>query len=116
MLFSQIAYLEFRYLFLTEEDIVTLPCFQVIFLLTMEGYSNSLLYQILVILIVFLLLTYLTILLCYYHYYCKQNQTLIAIKAPNASYIEVPDPDQVGCIGRCGFNFFFLPFNVLLSN
>ncbi|GMN35766.1 hypothetical protein TIFTF001_005512 [Ficus carica] len=38
-----------KYLFLTEDDILTLPCFQ--------------------------------------------NQTVIAIKAPQASYIEVPDPD-----------------------
>ncbi|KAK0575992.1 hypothetical protein LWI29_010260 [Acer saccharum] len=39
-----------KYLFLTEEDIVNLPCFE--------------------------------------------NQTLIAIKAPQASYLEVPDPDE----------------------
>ncbi|KAL9449038.1 hypothetical protein AB3S75_011052 [Citrus x aurantiifolia] len=39
-----------KYMFLTEEDIASLPCFQ--------------------------------------------NQTLIAIKAPQASYIEVPDPDE----------------------
>nr|QYW07151.1 transcription factor E2FC [Dimocarpus longan] len=39
-----------KYLFLTEEDIINLPCFQ--------------------------------------------NQTLIAIKAPPASYIEVPDPNE----------------------
>lgn len=39
-----------KYLFLTEEDVMSLPCFQ--------------------------------------------NQTLIAIKAPPASYIEVPDPDE----------------------
>ncbi|KAI4316924.1 hypothetical protein L6164_024851 [Bauhinia variegata] len=39
-----------KYLFLTEEDILSLPCFQ--------------------------------------------NQTLIAIKAPQASFIEVPDPDE----------------------
>lgn len=26
----------------------------------------------------------------------SQNQTLIAIKAPQASYIEVVDPDEVG--------------------
>ncbi|KDP36935.1 hypothetical protein JCGZ_08226 [Jatropha curcas] len=43
-----------RYLFMTEEDITSLPCFQ--------------------------------------------NQTLIAIKAPQASYLEVPDPDEdIGC-------------------
>ncbi|KFK29072.1 hypothetical protein AALP_AA7G085200 [Arabis alpina] len=40
-----------RYMFMTEEDITSLPCFQ--------------------------------------------NQTLLAIKAPTASYIEVPDPDEV---------------------
>ncbi|KAJ0025188.1 hypothetical protein Pint_09387 [Pistacia integerrima] len=39
-----------KYLFLTEEDIASLPCFQ--------------------------------------------NETLIAVKAPQASYIEVPDPDE----------------------
>ncbi|GAV63601.1 E2F_TDP domain-containing protein, partial [Cephalotus follicularis] len=43
-----------KYLFVTQEDIVNLPCFQ--------------------------------------------NQTLLAIKAPQASYIEVPDPDEVGCL------------------
>jgi hypothetical protein len=26
----------------------------------------------------------------------SQNQTLIAVQAPQASYIEVPDPDEVG--------------------
>ncbi|KAF7817641.1 tRNA (adenine(58)-N(1))-methyltransferase non-catalytic subunit trm6 [Senna tora] len=39
-----------KYLFLTEEDVLSLPCFQ--------------------------------------------NQTLIAIKAPPASYVEIPDPDE----------------------
>ncbi|KAK9266188.1 hypothetical protein L1049_025752 [Liquidambar formosana] len=39
-----------KYLYLTEEDIMSLPCFQ--------------------------------------------NQTLIAVKAPQASYVEVPDPDE----------------------
>lgn len=33
----------------------------------------------------------------------SQNQTLIAIKAPHASTIEVLDPDEVGIVGRCGF-------------
>jgi len=26
-----------------------------------------------------------------------QNQTLIAIKAPHGTTLEVPDPDEVGC-------------------
>lgn len=28
-----------------------------------------------------------------------QNQTVIAIQAPRASFLEVPDPDEVGILG-----------------
>lgn len=35
-LFNHVFYFDFRYLFLTEEDILALPCFQVIFLPTWE--------------------------------------------------------------------------------
>lgn len=29
-----------------------------------------------------------------------QNQTVIVVKAPHASCIEVPDPDEVGSLDR----------------
>jgi hypothetical protein len=68
---------------LTEEDIVTLPCFQVS--LSLSGNSLKFLPCLSTPKLTFwLLLSF------------SQNQTLIAIKAPQASYIEVPDPDEVG--------------------
>lgn len=36
--------------------------------------------------------------LTYHLCYLSQNQTVIVMKAPPASYIEVPDPDEVSTI------------------
>lgn len=40
--------------------------------------------------------------------FLSQNETLIAIKVPQASYIEVPDPDEVSGRIRCElFELYF---------
>lgn len=67
-----------RWLFVTEEDIKAIPCFHVSCIT-----SNSLFYDGLVVSIK-LLVPFLF-----------QNETLIAIKAPHGTTLEVPDPDEV---------------------
>lgn len=79
-------YLIVRWLFVTEEDIKGLPCFQVSLshmkVIGKEfGFSN-----------IEMLLRFLIVVSIFYIY---QNETLIAIKAPHGTTLEVPDPDEV---------------------
>ena len=78
-----------RYLFLTGEDIMSLPCFQVS--LSPSPWNLFLICW-------FLKLTFWLLSL-------SQNQTLIAIKAPQASNIEVPDPSEVGSVDDVVWKF-----------
>ena len=72
----------FRWLFLTEDDIKNLPCFQVCLSpLLLIAVTN--LMENFILMMLWFLLTW-------------QNQTLIAIKAPHGTTLEVPDPDEVG--------------------
>lgn len=73
----------FRWLFVTEEDIKSLPGFQVCLPLSIDyTYVDSQDF------LVYLYLNSLSL-------YCLQNQTLIAVKAPHGTTLEVPDPDEV---------------------
>lgn len=83
---SEIWYYSFWYfcrnLFLTEEDITSLPNFRVWTLMTSRifsfPYSN------------------IPMTRHFIFVWLLQNQTVIAIQAPRASFLEVPDPDEVG--------------------
>lgn len=44
-------------------------------------------------------------------HFLSQNQIVMAIKAPYASYIEVPDPVYVGSTDTCGFLRICVTFN-----
>ncbi|CAI7919498.1 unnamed protein product [Closterium sp. NIES-53] len=36
---------------------------------------------------------------------CFQNETLIAIRAPHGTMLEVPDPEEVSCSAQCVISF-----------
>jgi hypothetical protein len=78
-----------RHLFLTEEDITSLSCFQVC-------KSWELLWNLFAIISQIWWCLLLMILLL-------QNRTLFAIKTPEASYLEVPDPDEVLSVDTWNF-------------
>ena len=78
-------YLMFRWLFVTEEDIKGLPCFQVS-LSHMEVIGKK---------FEFLNIEMLLRSNCCVYILYHQNETLIAIKAPHGTTLEVPDPDEV---------------------
>lgn len=82
---------------MTEEDIKGLPCFQVSimhhFLSSSTYFYNGLVFSIELVV----------------PFLCK-NETLIAIKAPHGTTLEVPDPDEVSqdyhVFSECTCNIF----------
>lgn len=82
---------------MTEEDIKGLPCFQVIFsciaLLPFQSLLQSINIALAVLLFIQIYVRFLFLLILVH--FCKQNQTLIAIKAPHGTTLEVPDPEEV---------------------
>lgn len=70
---------------MTEDDIKSLPCFQVLvcWLVYSENCNKILAASPLQLLLPYIRASYM------------QNETLIAIKAPHGTTLEVPDPDEV---------------------
>lgn len=83
---------------MTEEDIKGLPCFQVSimhhFLSSSTYFYNGLVFSIELVV----------------PFLC-QNETLIAIKAPHGTTLEVPDPDEVSQ----DYHFFSQNVHVIYS-
>lgn len=81
----------FRWLFVTEEDIKSLPGFQVCLAYFICLILGNLPIDCMYIDPKTFLFTYIFTLSLLF----LQNQTLIAVKAPHGTTLEVPDPDEV---------------------
>lgn len=80
-----------RWLYVTEDDIKGLPCFQVLF----RQYNMSQFHLCVSKERHFGYLFIIIILIMSNCWSLLQNETLIAIKAPHGTTLEVPDPDEV---------------------